>query len=64
MADQGARRLLLCCVEQKGELTMARQYLGLGRPSDVANLTAFLLSEASRFITSSTIGVDGGKLSW
>lgn len=46
------------------ELTMARQYLGLGRPSDVANLTAFLLSEASRFITGSTIGVDGGKLSW
>ncbi|MCI9538614.1 MAG: SDR family oxidoreductase [Eubacterium sp.] len=46
------------------ELTMARQYLGLGQPSDVANLTAFLLSEASRFITGSTIGVDGGKLSW
>lgn len=46
------------------ELTMARQYLGLGWPSDVANLTAFLLSEASRFITGSTIGVDGGKLSW
>lgn len=46
------------------ELTMARQYLGLGQPSDVANLTAFLLSDASRFITGSTIGVDGGKLSW
>lgn len=46
------------------ELTMARQYLGLGQPSDVANLTVFLLSEASRFITGSTIGVDGGKLSW
>lgn len=46
------------------EITMARQYLGLGQPLDVANLTAFLLSDASRFITGSTIGVDGGKLSW
>lgn len=46
------------------EMVMARQYLGLGQPSDVANLTAFLLSDASRFITGSTIGVDGGKLSW
>lgn len=46
------------------ELVMARQYLGLGRVEDVANMAAFLLSDASRFITGSTIGVDGGKLSW
>lgn len=46
------------------EITMARQYLGLGQPLDVANTVAFLLSEASRFITGATIGVDGGKLSW
>lgn len=49
---------------KEAEMIMARQYLGLGQPSDVASLTAFLLSEASRFITGSTIGVDGGKLSW
>lgn len=46
------------------EMVMARQYLGLGEPMDVANLVAFLLSDASRFITGATIGVDGGKLSW
>lgn len=46
------------------EIIMARQYLGLGKTEDVANVVAFLLSDASRFITGSTIGVDGGKLSW
>lgn len=46
------------------EMVMARQYLGLGKPKDVANMVAFLLSDASRFITGSTIGVDGGRLTW
>jgi NAD(P)-dependent dehydrogenase (short-subunit alcohol dehydrogenase family) len=46
------------------DIVMERQYLGLGKPEDVANAVAFLLSDASRFITGSTIGVDGGKLSW
>ncbi len=42
---------------------IARQYLGIGEPLDVANMIAFLLSNASRFITGSTIGIDGGRLS-
>lgn len=42
---------------------VARQYLGIGEPQDVANMIAFLLSNASRFITGSTIGIDGGRLS-
>lgn len=46
------------------EMIMARQYLGLGKPEDVANVVAFLLSDASSFITGSTIGVDGGRLTW
>lgn len=40
-----------------------RQYLGLGKPIDVANTIAFLLSDASRMITGANIGVDGGMLS-
>ena len=40
-----------------------RQYLGLGKPIDVANIIAFLLSDASRMITGANVGVDGGLLS-
>jgi NAD(P)-dependent dehydrogenase (short-subunit alcohol dehydrogenase family) len=43
--------------------TLARQYLGLCEPVDIANTVAFLLSSRSRFITGSAIPVDGGFLS-
>lgn len=39
-----------------------RQIMGIGKPQDVANSTAFLLSESSRFITGTSIVVDGGYL--
>lgn len=34
--------------------------LGFGKPDDVANATVFLLSDASRWITGTTIVMDGG----
>jgi NAD(P)-dependent dehydrogenase (short-subunit alcohol dehydrogenase family) len=34
--------------------------LGLGKPEDVANAAVFLLSSASRWVTGSTIVLDGG----
>lgn len=39
-----------------------RQIMGIGKPEDVANATAFLLSDASRFITGTSMIVDGGYL--
>ena len=42
---------------------ISRQYLGIGRPEDVANLACFLLSDAARFITGTSIMVDGGRTS-
>lgn len=42
---------------------LRRQYLGLGEPIDVANMIAYLLSDAARFITGSSIDIDGGRLS-
>jgi len=41
---------------------LARQPLGLGSVEDVANAAAFLLSDASRFITGIDLAVDGGYL--
>lgn len=39
-----------------------RQIMGLGKPEDVASATAFLLSDASGFITGTSLIVDGGYL--
>jgi NAD(P)-dependent dehydrogenase (short-subunit alcohol dehydrogenase family) len=44
--------------------TMERQRgsypLGFGKPEDIANLVAFLLSDASRWITGTSVVIDGG----
>lgn len=37
-----------------------RQILGLGKPEDVAYTAAFLLSDSSKFITGTSVIVDGG----
>lgn len=34
----------------------------LGEPADIANMTAYLLSDASKFITGRKFYVDGGRL--
>ncbi len=39
-----------------------KQFLGLGEPVDVANLIAYLLSDAAKFITGTHVSVDGGYL--
>ncbi len=41
---------------------LKRQYLGLAETDDIANVIAFLLSPASRFITGLTLPVDGGLI--
>ena len=40
---------------------LKRQYLGLIDPEDIAKTTAFLLSNASRFMTGLSVPVDGGR---
>lgn len=42
------------------EQLIQRQYLGIGETRDIANAIAFLLSEASRFVTGTQLIVDGG----
>ena len=41
---------------------MKRQYLGIVQPNNVGNTIAFLLSDASMFVTGSTIAIDSGRL--
>ncbi|MBR0257966.1 MAG: SDR family oxidoreductase [Synergistaceae bacterium] len=45
-------------ISNKGLLR--RQYLGIGKPEDIASVAAFLLSPAAQFITGTCIPVDGG----
>ena len=47
-------------IEQELEKT---QMMGMVQPIDVANIVAFLLSNASRYITGRSFFVDGGRLS-
>jgi NAD(P)-dependent dehydrogenase (short-subunit alcohol dehydrogenase family) len=46
--------------EETRNAVVAAHPLGLGRPDDIANACAFLLSDASRWITGSSVVVDGG----
>lgn len=40
----------------------ARHPLGLGKPEDVANAVIYLLSDASRWVTGTTLIMDGGAI--
>lgn len=44
------------------EAQKARHPLGLGTPADVANAAVFLLSDASRWITGTSLVMDGGAV--
>ena len=48
---------------EEHRMILARQYMGVCQPLDIANTIAFLMSDMSRMITGSCIAVDGGKLS-
>lgn len=61
--DSPAYQSLMTMNSEEEDPTLNRQYLGLGKPDDVANAIIFLLSHASRFITGSSLPLDGGYLS-
>ncbi len=56
MAQQQRQTL----TEEQFERIRALHPLGLGRPADVAHAVAFLIADTSRWITGSTLTVDGG----
>jgi len=48
--------------EEQFAQIVARHPLGLGRPEDVAQAAAFLLGDTARWITGTTLVVDGGYI--
>lgn len=53
-------RLRTTLTEAQYAAIEAMHPLGIGRPEDVAHAVAYLLSDASRWVTGSTLVVDGG----
>lgn len=47
---------------EEHRMILARQYLGVCQPLDIANAIAFLMSDMSKMITGTCLPVDGGKL--
>lgn len=48
--------------EEALQKILEKQLLGAGKPEDIANVIAFLLSDASSFITGRCVYADGGML--
>lgn len=46
---------------EKYDELVAKQLLGLGKPQDVAEMCAFLLSDGGRFVTGRNLYLDGGR---
>lgn len=57
--SQAEKHFSMLSAEQNAALAAAHP-LGLGLPGDVAQATSFLLSDAARWITGTTLPVDGG----
>jgi NAD(P)-dependent dehydrogenase (short-subunit alcohol dehydrogenase family) len=55
-----AERLRATLTDEQFAAVERMHPLGLGRPEDVANAVAFLLAESGRWITGTTLTVDGG----
>lgn len=61
--EMHAEFMALNISDQPKEVLMADQYLGIAEPQDIAAAAAYLLSDASRFVTGTSLLVDGGFLS-
>lgn len=50
-------------VSEEMQMIIKRQYMGIGEPEDIANMAAYLLSDAARYISGANMLLDGGRYS-
>ena len=62
IATELARSAVLTSDEARARILMRTPMKRLGEPSEIADVTAFLLSDASSYVTGEIIVVDGGRM--
>lgn len=61
MTDATAARVGIAAEDMQAKAAEITPLRRVGQPSDIANVVAFLASDAASFITGQTIYVDGGR---
>jgi len=62
IATELARNAVLTSEEGKARIMSRTPMKRLGEPSEIADVVAFLLSDASSYITGEIVVVDGGRM--
>jgi len=63
IATDLARQAVLGSAEARARIMSRTPMKRLGEPSEIADVTAFLLSDAASYMTGQIVYVDGGRLS-
>jgi NAD(P)-dependent dehydrogenase (short-subunit alcohol dehydrogenase family) len=62
IATELAQKAVLTSDEAKARILMRTPMKRLGEPGEIADVAAFLLSDASSYVTGEIVVVDGGRM--